>query len=319
MAALLRKAKYRFDRWIPPRAAEALPVVFDRRRIYVLPTGFGWFFSSLLLAMLVGALNYNNNPAMLLGLLLGGAGLTSLFSAHLQLSGLTIATVAADPVAAGKPLSLRVYARAEPGRVRRGLRVRCGETQATLSLDDGSGEAVLALPTQRRGWLRPERLRISTTRPLGLALAWSYVWPDQALLVYPAPEIQGPTLPEGAGHQAQARLHPAGDDLHHLRSYRRGDARRAIAWKASARRGELLVREYEQPLGADIDLNWDDLTALPHEARIRRLARWVDDAERDGRRYRLRLPAQAPIGPAQGDAHRHACLKALALLPWGEP
>jgi uncharacterized protein (DUF58 family) len=315
MRQLFRQLKHRIDRWIPPRAPETLPVRFDRQRIYVLPTGFGAFFSALLLAMLVGALNYNNNPAMLLGLLLGGAGLTSLFAAHLQLSSLSIVTIAADPVAAGKPLSLRVYARAEPGRVRRGLRVRCGDAQSTLSLDDGVGEAVLSLPTQRRGWLRPERLRISTTRPLGLALAWSYVWPEQALLVYPAPESQGPPLPEGAGHQAQARLHPAGDDLHHLRSYRSGDPRRTIAWKASARRDELLVREYEQPLGADIDLDWDALAALPYEARIRRLARWVDDAERDGRRYRLRLPGQMPIGPAQGDAHRHACLKALALLP----
>jgi uncharacterized protein (DUF58 family) len=316
MRAFVGHIRNRIDRWIPPRAAETLPVRFDRKRIYVLPTGFGLFFTALLLAMLVGALNYNNNPAMLLGLLLGGAGLTSLFSAHLQLSGLGIVTITADPVAAGRPLSLRVYARAEPGRARRGLRVRCDDAQATLSLDDGVGEAVLALQTQRRGWLRPERLRISTTRPLGLALAWSYVWPDQALLVYPAPELQGPPLPEGAGHQAQARLHPAGDEPHHLRSYRRGDARRAIAWKASARRDELLVREYEQPQGADIDLAWDVLTALPYEARIRRLARWVDDAERDGRRSRLRLPGQAPIGPAQGDAHRHACLKALALLPW---
>src|SRR3546814_12831882 len=65
------------------------------------------------------------------------------------------------------------------------------------------------------------------------------------LLVYPAPEAHGPPLPEGSGDNAQARLHPAGDDVHHLRTYRRGDPRRAIAWKPSARHGALLVREYE--------------------------------------------------------------------------
>ena len=76
-------------------------------------------------------------------------------------------------------------------------------------------------------------------------------------------------------------------------------------------------REPDSP--ADIDLDWRELNALPYEARIRRLARWVDEAERDGRRYRLVLPGQPPLGPAQGSAHRHACLKALALMPAGSP
>jgi uncharacterized protein (DUF58 family) len=99
-----------------------------------------------------------------------------------------------------------------------------------------------------------------------------------------------------------------------LRAYRRGDARRAIAWKPSARHGTLLVREYEQPLGADLVLDWHALHALAWEDRIQRLARWVDQAEREGRRWTLRLPTQA-LGPARGADHRHACLRALALLP----
>ncbi|TXH77376.1 MAG: DUF58 domain-containing protein [Lysobacteraceae bacterium] len=313
--SLGRLVERRAARWIRPRRPEPLPVRFDRNRIYVLPTRFGLFFSGLLMAMLIGALNYNNNPALLLGLLLGGAALTSLFAAHLQLSGLSIIAVGADPVAAGKPLQLRVHARAETGREHRGLRIRLSTAEAWLSLTNGTGEAMLAIPTEHRGWLEYERLRISTTRPLGLAIAWSYVWPDASLLVYPAPEGHGPPLPEGGGDRALARLHPAGDDVHHLRNYRRGDNRRAIAWKPSARRGELLVREYEQPLGADIDLDWRLLSNLGHEAKIRRLARWVDMAERDGRRYRLLLPGMPALGPAQGAGHRHACLKALALLP----
>lgn len=296
-----------------PRAPEALPVAFDRRRIYVLPTAFGAFFVALLLVMLVGALNYNNNPALLLALLLAGAANTSLFAAHLQLSGLSVAAIEAEPVPAGAPMSLRVHLRADPARARRGLRLDLGDTHAFASLDGGTGEARLSLPTRQRGWLQPGRLTLSTTRPLGLARAWAYAWPAQPLLVYPRPEADGPPLPGGTGDSAAARLHPAGDDVHHLRAYRRGDSRRAIAWKPSARHGTLLVREYEQPRGADVVLDWDAL-ALAHEDRIRRLARWVDEAERDGRRYLLRLPGQA-LGPGSGAVHRHACLRALALMP----
>jgi len=147
--------------------------------------------------------------------------------------------------------------------------------------------------------------------------AWSWVWPEQPLLVYPAPEPDGPPLPDGEGEAAAARLHPLGDDVHHLRAYRRGDPARTIAWKPTARHGHLLVREYERPQSADIVLDWSHLQGLETEARIRRLARWIDEAERDARRYRLIVPGQPPIGPAQGPAHRHACLRALALLPGG--
>ena len=164
----------------------------------------------------------------------------------------------------------------------------------------------------RRGWLDLERLRFSTTRPLGLARAWAYAWPEAPLLVYPAPELQGPPLPEGSGANALARLRPIGDDVHHLRTYRRGDARRAIAWKPSARRDTLLVREYEQPMGADVVLDWRALPGMDHEARIRRLARWIDEAEREGRRYRLDLPGQPALGPGPARSNATpACVRWL--------
>ncbi|WP_223266726.1 DUF58 domain-containing protein [Luteimonas gilva] len=304
----------RLQAWARPRTHESLPVAIDRKRVYVLPTPFGLFFALLLAAMGLGALNYNNNPALLLALLLAGTAMASLITAHLQLSGLRIDALSAEPVAAGEPLLLKLSASARDGRRRRGLSLRHGEAASALSLDD-LGEALLPLPTERRGWLDLERIRISTQRPLGLAIAWSWIWPEQALLVYPAPETQGPPLPTQISDTGAARLNPAGDDVHHLRNYRRGDPQRAVAWKPSARRDTLLVREYEQPRSAEVILDWQSLAPLAYEHRIRRLAHWVDQAERENRRYQLRLPGQPALGPGQGPAHRHACLRALALLP----
>ena len=316
LAALRERLATRVALLARPRAAEALPVKLDRRRVYVLPTRFGLFFAVLLSAMLLGALNYNNNPALLLALLLGATGMASLIAAHLQLSGLRIDAISAEPVAAGAMMHVHVAISAADARLRHGLQLRCNGVQATAP--PLAGEAIVAtmdLPTRQRGWLDLGRLRISTTQPLGLALAWSWVWPEAPMLVYPAPEAQGPPLPQGDGNASHARLHPAGDDVHHLRAYRAGDPRRAIAWKPSARRDQLLVREYEQPLAVEVSLDWRMLSALAYETRIRRLAHWVDLAERQGRRYRLHLPGQPTLGPAQGAAHRHHCLRALALLP----
>lgn len=299
-----------------PRTPETLPVTLDRRRVYIIPTGFGWFFTALLCAMTLGALNYNNNPALLLALLLGATGLASLIAAHLQLSGLRMEAISAQPVAAGSTMSLHIALSAVDQRVRRGLHLRCMDLHATAPvLASEPAVATIELPTLQRGWLQLDRIRIATTQPLGLAFAWAWVWPDQPMLVYPKPEPHGPALPDGNGNAGQARLHPAGDDVHHLRAYRAGDPRRAIAWKPSARRDVLMVREYEQPLAREVSLEWQSLLALAYEQRIARLAHWVELAEREGRRYRLQLPDHPVLGPGQGVAHRHLCLRALALMP----
>ncbi|MGV8961681.1 MAG: DUF58 domain-containing protein [Stenotrophomonas sp.] len=309
-------------RWLQqlarPRSPETLPICLDQRRIYVLPTGFGVFVSVLLTAMLLGALNYNNNPALLLALLLGATAIASSILAHLQLSGLRVEAISADPVPAGSPLRLRLSIARNDSRARRGLQVTLADVRAFTALAaDSHNEVDLLLPTRHRGWLDLERIRLSTTHPLGLVRAWAWAWPDTPLLVYPCPERSGPLLPEKGGSSAHTRAHPLGDELQQLRPYRPGDALRTIAWKHSARRDTLLVREYERPLGVDVMLDWRDVSALPYEHRIARLARWVNEAEREGRRYRLNLPGQPALGPGSGESHRHLCLRALALMPHG--
>jgi uncharacterized protein (DUF58 family) len=196
------------------------------------------------------------------------------------------------------------------------LRIEHADAVAFTALgNDSRNEVDLWLPTVRRGWLDLPRIKLSSTQPLGLARAWSWFWPETPLLVYPTPETGGPAFPESGGSLNRTRAHPLGDELQQLRPYRSGDARRAIAWKHSARRDALLVREYERPIGTEVILDWRALTTLGHEQRISRLARWVNDAERDGRRYRLNLPGHPTLGPGNGAAHHHQCLRALALMP----
>ncbi len=312
---MLAALKSRLLRWMRPRRAEALPIVLDRRRIYILPTGFGLFLAVVLGAMLLGALNYNNNPALLLGFLLAATALLSLHAGHLALSGIGLRLARGQPVHAGEPLSLTLQMDAKRSFPRTGLVLEVDGTRTVFALPGiDPVDVELNLPTTTRGWLHPGRIRISTTQPLGLARAWAYFWPEQGLLVYPALETHTPPLPTFAGAGTHGRVLAQGEEPHHLRNYRVGDPPRQVAWKASARANKLLVREYEARSDRDLKLDWHALTGLAHEARIRRLASWVVQADRLNVRYRLSLPAQA-IGPGQGHAHRHACLRALALLP----
>ncbi len=302
---------------VQPKKDDPLPVTVTRRRVYILPTGFGLFLGALLGAMLLGGLNYNNNPALMLAFLVAAVAHNSLVHAHLVLSGLRLSAVHAEPVHAGQPIELRLVFDASGNRRRPGLELRAGDAHAAFEVEPGErSEARLSLPTQRRGWWTPGRLRLSTLQPFGLARAWAWLQPQRALLVYPAVEADAVPLPLPGGDGQAARARAQGEQPHHLRDYRPGDAMRQIAWKASARSDRLLVREYEASASRDIDLDWFTLAHLGHEARIRRLARWVVDADRQGLRYRMRLPAQL-IGPGRGADHRHACLRALALMPDG--
>jgi len=65
---------------------------------------------------------------------------------------------------------------------------------------------------------------------------------------------------------------------------------------------------------------WLDLAATPAaaalDARLSRLCAWVLAAEQQGLDYGLRLPG-THLAPAHGQAHRDACLRALALCGLG--
>src|SRR5690348_18162399 len=68
------------------RKPETLPVTLDRRRIYIVPTRAGFGFGLVLAVVLFGALNYQNNAAMLLTCMLGDRKSTRLNSSHPSIS-----------------------------------------------------------------------------------------------------------------------------------------------------------------------------------------------------------------------------------------
>jgi uncharacterized protein (DUF58 family) len=296
------------------RPHEALPIVLHRRRIYIVPTAFGLGFAVLLGVMLVGALNYANNAALMLTCLLGAATAGSMLVAFRVLNGLTIGTLRADTARVGERIRVSLELSAHE-RERSAVRMDIAGAEHAVTVPAGGNATVeFALDAERRGWLALPRMRIFTCWPLGLFRAWSWIHPDSTVLVYPMPEALGPSPFEPQGDADRGRPR-AGDEVASLRDYRPGDARRQIAWKLSARHHDLLVKDLEQPAPQeDWRLDWDSVRGLDDESRIARLARWVDEARDGGRRWSLRLP-DAYFDIAQGDEHYHRCLTALALRP----
>ncbi|MGY3039096.1 uncharacterized protein (DUF58 family) [Rhodanobacter sp. TND4EL1] len=310
---LQRRAEARLPALTRHRRPESLPIELHRRRIYIVPTGFGAGFSVLLLVMLTGALNYSNNAALLLTCLLGAASAASMLVAFRNLDGLRLGHIRAGHAVAGEPLTLTLAF--DSTRPRQALRLDLADDTTAFALDGRAATLVqLSLPTEKRGWLALPRMRIWSSWSLGMFRAWSWLRPEQAVLVWPRAEAAGPPPRAPAGDARQVRLYH-GDELVTLRDYRVGDPRRHIAWKASARHENLLVKDFEQPQSRpQWQLDWRQLGGMENEARIARLARWLHEAEAQRCNYSLWLPGDDITG-SSGPLHYARCMNALARLP----
>jgi uncharacterized protein (DUF58 family) len=308
----------RFSNWlygfVPP---ERGTVVLVHRRVYIVPTRLGWLFAGTLGVLLVGSINYSLSLGFALTFLLAGLGLAGMVHTARNLARLAVSAGRAEPVFAGEAAQFRLYLDGRGTFDRPSILVRHLGSGAQLVVDVPAGavvEVALGVPAERRGWLPLGRVMLETRFPLGLFRAWSYVEPDARCLVYPRPERS--PLPPASGQAAAGslRAQTAGsDDFAGLRGYQRSDSPRHIAWKAVARSDEMLTKQFAGDAAAEL---WLDARLLPGgltiEQILSRLAGWILAAERGGAHYGLRL-AGVEIPPARGDAHRAACLQALAL------
>lgn len=106
-------------------------------------------------------------------------------------------------------------------------------------------------------------LQVVSRFPLGLMERAVVLDQVDALLVYPRIGTLSPTWYQQTAasnelvHRPQSRRGAFDDEFHRLREYRAGDNPRAIHWRTSARRNELMVREYHQNRDQDLFLLLD--------------------------------------------------------------
>jgi len=309
----------RFARWLFRLGRdEHLPVVLTRRRVFILPTGAGILYAIVLVVMLIGAINYNLSLGHALVFLLAGIGLVGMVHTFRNLLELRLHPGRAEPVFSGETAYFQLHldnARLLP---RYALEFSFGRNGGVLCDVPPEEQTVVAVPfaTTRRGRIDPGRITLASRYPLGLFRVWSYPHPPLSCLVYPRP-IETPFPPASPASQSGGTTGITGqEDFSGLRQHQSNDSPRHIAWKAVARDIEhrpLLVKQFD---GGAVEELWLDWSLTPEaadvEKRLSLLAGWVVRAEREHRRYGLRLPGRS-IPPCSGTTHRSVCLEALAL------
>jgi len=293
------------------------PVVLTRKQIFILPTRYGYLFIILLIAMLIGSINYNNNLGFLLTFLLGSMGIVSLLYTFKNISGIGIISSWATPVFAGETAVFELLVRVD--RISRSavrFRFSGQEDSVQTDLTDQEGNRVRSsMPAPERGLLKPGVLFISTIYPLGLFRAWSRIMLDLKCLVYPKPLPGSLQTEKGFSRNGDAggASGPGVDDFQGLTSYQPGDPMQHISWKTYSKGQGLFTKKFEGDSAATAVFDWFSIRVKDTEKKLSVMSGMILKAHEMNMEYGLIVPGTA-IDPDWGNAHKHKCLKSLAMF-----
>lgn len=306
-----------YQRWLARRLPRAPLVILNQRRIFIFPTGYGFFYMGVASLLFIGGINYENNLILSLSFLLASLFLVAILHTYRNLSGLGVRNGGSDSGFAGEHGALGVTLFSErrdhyciwlkwEGQPPQQITVPAGEESALwLNLD---------LP--RRGRVLAPRMKVESYFPLGLLRTWSYVSLDHYCLAWPSPQESRECPANGGSEVTQSA--PAGkagnEEFQGLRAYVAGDSLRRIDWKGFARGSGLNTKLFEEPAGGRLWLDWDLLEGRPAEQRLSILCYWVLVLDKKQQPYGMKLPGLT-LPPDTGDTHRLRALDALAAWP----
>lgn len=307
----------RVQRWVNRRLPRSDVQTFSQKNIFILPTGAGVVYGILLLVMLITGINYQNSLIYLVTFLLGAVFVAAMHQTHRNLAGLQVALIQPGEGVAGDEVPFRL--RATAGRDEAISIVISCEDSMLGAAHIGAGasrDLSLPVPSVFRGYLRPERIRVETRFPFGLLKAWSWIRPASSGIVFPQPVVAPePASSEESGDQSRQTTPSVGNDHADLRPWREGDLSQRVMWKRYARSGQMVVADWQGESGSPQWLDFNAFPGVDHELRLSYLAWLVEERDRAGSQFGLKLPGQI-IEPDTGANHVSRCMRALAV--WGE-
>lgn len=222
----------------------------------------------LFYAAIVGAYYaapYVNLFFLLLAFLTIQWGLTALWTWR-NLRGVRATLGEAPTLVAGTSGSIDVTL-VSPSRTRFDVQVVCeledgARASGRIAVLRGERHTSIEVPALPRGVHRIVGTSLMSTYPLGLLRRVAAIDGPEEIVVYPAPA----NVSEEASRSAEdlvrdlmgSSMHGAGDlQPSGLREHRDGDALRTVHWRASARRGRLVVREWEGGLEQGLEVVLD--------------------------------------------------------------
>ena len=266
---------------VPKLVRRVITLHWDPLR-YFKVTKRGIFFIFLLVLISVATFNTGNNLLIIILSLQMGALLVSGTVANLVLNGLKVRLQLPEAIHAGnESLLLATLKNQKKLFPSFGLELRNIVEEDDKDVSIEFSETSIHFPFirrgeektvkfecifNRRGVFSMQGFRVHTTFPFGLFSRGKELQAEGKVKVYPKlvelKEFQH-RFPFFFGQEALNKK-GSGDELHNLRDYHHGDDTRFVHWKASAKLGRLIVKEFTQ--ARDLVFQVVFSTYLPHPA-----------------------------------------------------
>lgn len=306
----------RFGQWVIRRIPPSKNIVLHLNNIFIVPTMQGLGFCFVLALMFIGAINYETSLAFAVVFLLIGVFILAIFYTYRNLSGLHLSGLTDDSVFAGENAEITIILNRHGNRTFEAVELGFNNTRKVVAnlIEQKEQRLSLFMPTVKRGYLKPGRLRVETFYPFGLHRAWSLIDLDLNCLVYPRPvECDLDILNTSDEDTGKINVSRGNDDFYNLREYQVGDPLKHVAWKNFARGQGMYTKQYSSNVDNKIWLRWSLFPELSEEDRLSRLCYCVLKLDASGVDYGLDIPG-CLIEPNKGTAHYHSVLRALALF-----
>ncbi|MDX1965353.1 MAG: DUF58 domain-containing protein [Pirellulales bacterium] len=309
------------------------------------PTQEGWYYLFLLAFVFTGAILREINLMLLVGGLMVGPLAYNFFASWRQLRGITfrrllpqgcfarqrqyiqLELTGKSPNLQGLQITEKLYHADNPGE--------SFVIEATVPWNQSGipAQASYSVLPLKRGIYRFHASRLKSARPFGLWQSQAkllvdcewLVWPRLAQVDWQKISILCGQAIHDHAEQGRSRLAMSGD-FAGLRPWRLGDHRRLIHWRSTAKRGELLVKQFDEPaqetVAIGVDL-WCEPSAEPESGlRIEQLLAMAgsliwQQQRRGAQRLHL-LIAGKSFQAWTGAAQRTTCERFLTELALAE-
>ncbi len=285
-----------------------------KRKTYILPTKFGLAFLVMTLVLFFMAVGYANNLIYIFVFFLISISLTGIVVTNRNVDKAFVVAVFPESNFAMENAIVNVEIENMGSRPLWDLQLSFADSEEEYFIRkiEPHMRVMAEVPwrPKTRGLKQLPVMTLKSTFPFGLLKSWQKYRLNQTVLIFPQKVGSRAFPPEARDDE---RMQPVGLFKEH-RLYQSSDSPTRIDWRATARRQEMLVKNYEEAEKEKLHFDFAQTSQLTNlEEKLSQLTVWIDEAEKSNHSYSLKVH-DFVLPSGRGPGHHFNCLEHLAMV-----